>query len=257
MSTDTDIDIEIMDLGFNLGQYETALAVAAGMLARGATAMHTPETVALADDQASKLVDSIRRCDLSARKVHSATTLGTSEAIVVYINYEYEQFVFNIIHDVFAKWGSRREAIIIFAFHLARVIGGKQIGVPRQVHFDKMRETGRRFGLPEKTVDRWLNDPSLTKFDSMRKHLRQQASVKFLPIVLALVLSVAAVGLFLALVHLLPFSWVINHPSSYGVQATVSLLIACTIFGLLVQRWRKWLFGVAGLAFLGVLLQIM
>jgi phosphatidylglycerophosphate synthase len=59
------------------------------------------------------------------------------------------------------------------------------------------------------------------------------------------------------LIPFTPFTWLKNHPNTYGLQASIIFLIPSFVVGLFKPQWRKWCWGVAGLAFLGVILSLL
>ena len=73
----------------------------------------------------------------------------------------------------------------------------------------------------------------------------------------ALFISFMMILLFELLVHVGPLSWFKNHPNSYSLQGSIICLIPCLLLGLFKPQWRKWCWGVAGLAFLGIVLSLL
>jgi len=81
----------------------------------------------------------------------------------------------------------------------------------------------------------------------------QKAKKILFPMSISLILIV----LFILLVYKLPFTWIVNHQRSYGIQGSIICLIPCLIFGFFNPRWRKWCWGGAGLALLVGLLSLL
>jgi len=54
-----------------------------------------------------------------------------------------------------------------------------------------------------------------------------------------------------------PFTWLKNHPNSYGLQGSIIFLIPCLIVGLFKPQSRKWCWGVGAIAFIVLLLSLM
>ena len=73
----------------------------------------------------------------------------------------------------------------------------------------------------------------------------------------AIIISFMMILLFELLVHVGPLSWFNNHPNSYSLQGSIICLIPCLLVGLFKRQWRKWCWGVAGLAFLGIVLSLL
>lgn len=53
------------------------------------------------------------------------------------------------------------------------------------------------------------------------------------------------------------WNWLRNHPHSYGLQGGIIFLIAFLIVGFLMPQWKQWCWGVAGLAFLVLILSLL
>ncbi|MCK4292144.1 MAG: hypothetical protein KAY65_03025 [Planctomycetes bacterium] len=76
----------------------------------------------------------------------------------------------------------------------------------------------------------------------------------------AIIISLFVICIFLLSVWLVPFtpfSWLKNHSKNYALQGSIICLIPCLIVGLLKRQWRKWCWGVAGLAFLVLLVSLL
>jgi len=79
-------------------------------------------------------------------------------------------------------------------------------------------------------------------------------------IIAAILISLLIICMFVFSVWLIPFTpftWLKNHPNTYGLQASIIFLIPSFVVGLFKPQWRKWCWGVAGLAFLGVILSLL
>ena len=75
--------------------------------------------------------------------------------------------------------------------------------------------------------------------------------------IVAIIISFIVDLVFELLVYFVPFSWVKNHPNSYGLQGSIIFLIPCLIVGLFKPQSRKWCWGVAGLAFLLLIVSLL
>jgi hypothetical protein len=73
----------------------------------------------------------------------------------------------------------------------------------------------------------------------------------------AIIIIFMMILIFVLLVHIGPLSWFKNHPNSYSLQGSIICLIPCLLVGLFKPQWRKWCWGVAGLAFLGIVLSLL
>jgi predicted DNA-binding transcriptional regulator AlpA len=76
-------------------------------------------------------------------------------------------------------------------------------------------------------------------------------------IVAGMLISLCIVCPFLLLVHVVPITWVTDHPNSYGLQGSIIGLIVCLILGYCKPKWRKWCWGTAGIAFLVLMLSLL
>jgi hypothetical protein len=79
-------------------------------------------------------------------------------------------------------------------------------------------------------------------------------------IIAALLISLLIICAFILSVWLIPFTsftWVKNHPHSYGIQGSIICVIPCLIFGFFKPEWRKWCWGTAAIAFLVGLLSLL
>jgi hypothetical protein len=54
-----------------------------------------------------------------------------------------------------------------------------------------------------------------------------------------------------------PFSWLKNHPNSYGLQGAIVFLVPCIFVGLLKRQYRKWCWGVGLVALLVLILSLL
>jgi len=75
--------------------------------------------------------------------------------------------------------------------------------------------------------------------------------------IVAIIISFIVNLVFELLVYFVPFSWVKNHPNSYGLQGSIIFLIPCLIVGLFKPQYRKWCWGVGAIAFIVLLLSLM
>lgn len=57
--------------------------------------------------------------------------------------------------------------------------------------------------------------------------------------------------------YILPWSWLITHPNSYGLQGCISLMVFLGILGFGVKSWRKFSWFVGILSLLSVALEIL
>jgi hypothetical protein len=79
-------------------------------------------------------------------------------------------------------------------------------------------------------------------------------------IIAALLISLLIICAFILSVWLIPFTpftWLRNHPNSYGIQGSIICLIPSFIFGFFKPDWRKWCWGTAAIAFLVGLLSLL
>lgn len=66
-----------------------------------------------------------------------------------------------------------------------------------------------------------------------------------------------AVIVFLVLTHVLPWAWLVSHKHTISLQIALSATFMCALLGAFVGAWRKWCWGVGGLAFVITLLSLM
>jgi len=83
----------------------------------------------------------------------------------------------------------------------------------------------------------------------------QKTKVTIVAIIISL-LIICAFELSVWLMPFTPFTWLKNHPRSYGIQGSAICLIPCLVFGFFKPRWRKWWWGTA-IAFLVGLLTLL
>jgi hypothetical protein len=83
----------------------------------------------------------------------------------------------------------------------------------------------------------------------------RKTKVTIVAIIISL-LIICAFELSVWLMPFTPFTWLKNHPQSYGIQGSAICLIPCLIFGFFKPRWRKWWWGTA-IAFLVGLLTLL
>ena len=75
--------------------------------------------------------------------------------------------------------------------------------------------------------------------------------------IVAIIIFLIVDSVFELLVYFVPFTWLKNHPNSYGLQVSIIFLIPCLIVGLFKPQYRKWCWGVAGLAFLLLIVSLL
>lgn len=76
----------------------------------------------------------------------------------------------------------------------------------------------------------------------------------------AIIISLFVACIFEVLVWLVPvtpFSWLKNHPNSYGLQPAIVFLVPCIFVGLLKRQYRKWCWGVGLVALLVLILSLL
>jgi hypothetical protein len=56
---------------------------------------------------------------------------------------------------------------------------------------------------------------------------------------IATILGVASIGIFEWLIYYLPWTWLISHPNSYGLQGSIDLLILSIFLFTFIPKWRK------------------
>jgi hypothetical protein len=98
---------------------------------------------------------------------------------------------------------------------------------------------------------------STQKKESEKPAETDQKTKKIVSAFLISLLIICAFILSVWLIPFTPFTWLRNHPNSYGIQGSIICLIPCLVFAIFKPGWRKWCLGVAGLAFLGVLLSLL
>jgi TIR domain len=73
----------------------------------------------------------------------------------------------------------------------------------------------------------------------------------------AISLSCNLIGLFELIVYKVPWTWLIEDPNSYGLQASFDVLLVLFVVGSLYPNWRKWCWGAGAFAILTVILLIL
>lgn len=71
--------------------------------------------------------------------------------------------------------------------------------------------------------------------------------------IIAIIISLFIICIFEFLVHIVPLTWLKNHPNSYALQGSIICLIPCLILALFKPRSRWW-WGSVFFALLAVLL---
>lgn len=56
---------------------------------------------------------------------------------------------------------------------------------------------------------------------------------------IAIIVGIVSVGVFEWLIYNIPWTWLITHPNSYGLQGSVDLLILSISFFIFTPKWRK------------------
>ncbi|HEY4716317.1 MAG TPA: hypothetical protein VII00_04360 [bacterium] len=68
-------------------------------------------------------------------------------------------------------------------------------------------------------------------------------------IIAASSLSIMLIGIFEFLIYYIKWGWLINHPSSYGLQSAFDILLTLLIFAIFEPKWRKFCWGSSGILF--------
>ncbi len=59
------------------------------------------------------------------------------------------------------------------------------------------------------------------------------------------------------IVYKLPWSWLVNHQNSYGIQASFGLMLILGLLGFFVPKWRTWCWGLGVAPIIAVILQLL
>lgn len=79
----------------------------------------------------------------------------------------------------------------------------------------------------------------------------------FIGIAKALGSSATLIIAFELFTYKLPWNWLVNHPNSYGLQASFDLILFLGLLGLFVPKWRTWCWGLGVFPFAAVILQLL
>ncbi len=100
-------------------------------------------------------------------------------------------------------------------------------------------------------------DTGLDKLDEQKPaETEQNRKTTIVAIIISLFIIIIFV-LSLRFIPFTPFTWLKNHPDSYGLQGGTIFLIVFSIFGLCKRQWRKFCWGVALLALLVLILSLL
>jgi hypothetical protein len=102
------------------------------------------------------------------------------------------------------------------------------------------------------TVSQWCisaTDLASTKPEETKRNAKM--------IIFAILVSIVMILVFELFVYFGPFTWLKNHPNSYGIQGSIICLIPCLILGFFKPRWQNWCWGTAVLAFLVLMLSLL
>jgi hypothetical protein len=100
----------------------------------------------------------------------------------------------------------------------------------------------------------------ISRLKQIAHNARAETEQKAKRIIAALLISLLMICAFILSVWLIPFTsftWVKNHPHSYGIQGSIICVIPCLIFGFFKPEWRKWCWRTAAIAFLVGLLSLL
>jgi hypothetical protein len=101
------------------------------------------------------------------------------------------------------------------------------------------------------------DDYSRTSLRNERKRKIRAKQKTNLAIIKALVAGGISITIFEVFVYQKPWTWLIVHPSSYGLQLAVDvllLLLACALF---LVEWRKYIIGSLLIPIFGFLLTLL
>ena len=81
------------------------------------------------------------------------------------------------------------------------------------------------------------------------KRARAERKTESYKIVIAALSSFIVIGAFEFLIYYIKWGWLINHPSSYGLQGAFDILVMLLIFGIFEPKWRRYCWGSSGVLF--------
>ena len=95
---------------------------------------------------------------------------------------------------------------------------------------------GRRARDAEKRADDLAAQVAAARGDAEKRRSRDR-------VIAGLAVGLIAYGLFELAIRAFHFTWLLEHPNSYGLRAAVALGLVTTSLGLFRKDWRKFCFG--------------
>lgn len=89
-----------------------------------------------------------------------------------------------------------------------------------------------------------------------RELAKKEKYYSSLKIALCILLCGISIAILELAVYRIPWSWLVSHPNSYGLQLSADFFIIVFICGGFYPKWRRWLWGAAGLSIFAVILQL-
>jgi len=90
----------------------------------------------------------------------------------------------------------------------------------------------------------------------LKEVLRQPAETEQTNAKSTFLVSFLGILAFILWVHLLPITWIKDHPHGLGLQGSIIFLIPCLVVGYFKPKYRKWCWGGAALSLVVLILSL-
>lgn len=101
------------------------------------------------------------------------------------------------------------------------------------------------------------DDYSQTNFRNKHSRRINAKRKNNLSIIKALIVSGIVIAIFELLAYRLPWTWLITHPNSYGLQLAIDVLLLLLVFTIFITNWRKYILGSMLIPIFGFLLSLL
>lgn len=86
-----------------------------------------------------------------------------------------------------------------------------------------------------------------------KKRVTTEQKLQITISILAFLLGFITIGIFEWLLYKLPWTWLITHPNSYGLQGSIDLLLLSIFLIIFIPKWRKHVLLPLGISILGII----
>lgn len=153
---------------------------------------------------------------------------------------------------------NERQKLLAERDQLATKLQAEQNQLAEKEKFDSVRqvEIGEQLKLEQQARESAEKRAAEAEAATVALAAKSERKSDIITVTISLTAFVGFAVIAELLVYRLPWAWLLNHPNSYGIRASVYLTVLLFFIGLLKKSWRKGCWGTGIVAIAAVLLQI-